>query len=159
MTRMPSCLTSKKPNSIFMAKSPLSTASQPPHRMTRLLLETRWLGQIALVLFLSMALLSYSPSDPCCTHAVQAKSIANWGGRAGSWTADLLFLWFGFSSWWRCAWLARRIVVGYQRITRTFAHDGAKTERARACAAHGLKRRHLDWYSSPAREWKRCGCG
>src|SRR5260363_149651 len=92
MTRMPSCLTSKKPNSIFMAKSPLSTASQPPHRMTRLLLETRWLGQIALVLFLSMALLSYSPSDPCWTHAVQAKSIANWGGRAGSWTADLLFL-------------------------------------------------------------------
>src|SRR5260364_63180 len=132
MTRMPSCLTSKKPNSIFMAKSPLSTASQPPHRMTRLLLETRWLGQIALVLFLSMALLSYSPSDPCWTHAVQAKSIANWGGRAGSWTADLLFLWFGFSSWWWCAWLARRIVVGYQRITRTFAQDGAKTERARA---------------------------
>src|SRR5260364_367227 len=132
MTRMPSCLTSKKPNSIFMAKSPLSTASQPPHRMTRLLLETRWLGQIALVLFLSMALLSYSPYDPCWTHVVQANTIANRGGRAGSWTADLLFLWFGFSSWWWCAWLARRIVVGYQRITRTFAQDGAKTERARA---------------------------
>src|SRR5260363_252960 len=127
MTRMPSCLTSKKPNSIFMAKSPLSTASQPPHRMTRLLLETRWLGQIALVLFLSMALLSDPPSDPCWTHEVQAKSIANWGGRAGSWTADLLFLWFGVSAGGWCAWLVRRIVVGDRRIARAVAPAGAET--------------------------------
>ncbi len=126
-----------------MAKSTLSTASPSPPRTPRLLLETRWLGQIALVLFLSMALISYSPSDPSWTHAVQTASVLNWGGRIGSWSADLLFLWFGFSSWWWCALLARRIVLGYRRITRAFAQDGAETEHARTGIRGG-------WIEAPA---------
>ncbi len=102
-----------------MTKSPVpAKTSNLPHRMSRLVIEVRWLLQLALGIFLLMVLLSYNPHDPSWTNEMQVSEIANWGGRVGAWTADILFLMFGFSSYCWAVLLTRRIVLGYQRIAR-----------------------------------------
>lgn len=118
-----------------MAKSPFSYSAQAlPRRISHLVVEIRWLLQLAGVFFLFMVLLSYSPLDPSWTHAVQANGIANWGGRVGAWTADILLLLFGFSAYWWAVWLGRRVVLGYWRIAPADgqADDLSKSPPARA---------------------------
>jgi S-DNA-T family DNA segregation ATPase FtsK/SpoIIIE len=101
-----------------MAKSTF-TASAPalPHRMSRLLIEIRWLVQVALAVFLLMILLSYNRHDPGWTHAVQVDRLVNWGGRVGAWTADVLLLLFGVSAYWWLVLVARMVARNYRRIT------------------------------------------
>ncbi|MCG1041601.1 DNA translocase FtsK 4TM domain-containing protein [Mycetohabitans sp. B8] len=107
-----------------MVKSTYSPGAQAlPHRLSRLLSEIRWLLQVALGLFLLMALVSYSRRDPSWTHAVQVDQIANWGGRVGAWTSDILLLLFGLSAYWWIVLLGRRIADNYRRITRHDALD------------------------------------
>ncbi|SAK58945.1 DNA translocase FtsK [Caballeronia ptereochthonis] len=102
-----------------MAKATYSASPQAlPHRMSRLFTEIRWILQVALGLFLVMALLSYSRKDPSWTHAVSVDHIANWAGRVGAYTSDILLLVFGLSSYWLIVLLARRIVANYRRITQ-----------------------------------------
>jgi len=43
----------------------------------------------AVALYLSASLITYSPSDPAWSHSETAKSIANAGGMAGAWFADV----------------------------------------------------------------------
>ncbi|SAK75080.1 cell division protein [Caballeronia fortuita] len=101
-----------------MAKATYSASPQAlPHRMSRLFTEIRWILQVALGLFLVMALLSYSRKDPSWTHAVGVDRIANWAGRVGAYTSDILLLVFGLSSYWLIVLLARRIVANYRKIT------------------------------------------
>jgi len=87
--------------------------------MSRLLTEIRWLIQVAVALFLMMALVSYRRHDPSWTHAIQVDRIANWGGRVGAWTADFLLLVFGLSAYWLVVVLVRRVAANYRRIART----------------------------------------
>jgi len=102
-----------------MAKATYSASPQAlPHRMSRLFTEIRWILQVALGLFLVMALLSYSRKDPSWTHAVSVDHIGNWAGRVGAYTSDILLLVFGLSSYWLVVLLARRIVANYRRITQ-----------------------------------------
>ncbi|HDR9367702.1 DNA translocase FtsK 4TM domain-containing protein [Burkholderia multivorans] len=109
-----------------MAKAPYSAQAQAlPHRMSKLLMEIRWILQVALCAFLVMALLSYSRRDPSWTHAAQVDHISNWAGRVGAWTADIALLLFGLSAYWLIVPLARRIAVNYRRITR---HDALADE-------------------------------
>ncbi|WP_342320276.1 DNA translocase FtsK [Burkholderia pseudomallei] len=104
-----------------MAKAPYTAQAQAlPHRMSRLLTEIRWILQVALLAFLLMALLSYSRHDPSWTHAAQVDHIANWAGRVGAWTADIMLLLFGLSAYWLIVLLGRRVAANYRRITR---HD------------------------------------
>jgi DNA segregation ATPase FtsK/SpoIIIE, S-DNA-T family len=101
-----------------MAKAPYSAHAQAlPHRMSRLFTEIRWILQVALCVFLTMALVSYSRRDPCWTHAAQVDHIANWAGRVGAWTSDILLLLFGLSAYWWIVLLARRIAANYRRLT------------------------------------------
>lgn len=107
-----------------MAKATYSASPQAlPHRMSRLFTEIRWILQVALGLFLVMALLSYSRKDPSWTHAVSVDHIANWAGRVGAYTSDILLLVFGLSSYWLIVLLARRIVANYRKITLPPAVD------------------------------------
>ncbi len=102
-----------------MAKATYSASPQAlPHRMSRLFTEIRWILQVALGLFLVMALLSYSRKDPSWTHAVSVDRISNWAGRVGAYTSDILLLVFGLSSYWLIVLLARRIIANYRRITQ-----------------------------------------
>ncbi len=106
-----------------MAKTTYSPGAQAlPHRMSRLFSEIRWLVQAALLLFLVMALVSYSRHDPSWTHAIQVDHLANWAGRVGAWTADMLFLLFGLSAYWWIVLLGRGVAGGYKRIAQP--HDG-----------------------------------
>ncbi|SAL62436.1 cell division protein [Caballeronia cordobensis] len=107
-----------------MAKATYSASPQAlPHRMSRLFTEIRWILQVALGLFLVMALLSYSRKDPSWTHAVSVDHIANWAGRVGAYTSDILLLVFGLSSYWLIVLLARRIIANYRKITQPPAVD------------------------------------
>ncbi|WP_321816770.1 MULTISPECIES: DNA translocase FtsK [unclassified Paraburkholderia] len=102
-----------------MAKAPFSAQAQAlPHRMSRLFTEIRWILQVALGVFLLMALISYSRRDPSWTHAAQVDHISNWAGRVGAWTSDILLLLFGLSAYWWVVILARHISKNYRRITR-----------------------------------------
>ncbi|KGW66147.1 DNA translocase FtsK [Burkholderia pseudomallei] len=108
-----------------MAKAPYTAQAQAlPHRMSRLLTEIRWILQVALLAFLLMALLSYSRRDPSWTHAAQVDHIANWAGRVGAWTADIMLLLFGLSAYWLVVLLGRRVAANYRRITRHDALPG-----------------------------------
>ncbi|WP_207003052.1 DNA translocase FtsK [Trinickia mobilis] len=107
-----------------MAKAPYSANAQAlPHRMSRLFTEIRWILQVALGVFLLMALVSYSRHDPSWTHAAQVDRIGNWAGRVGAWTSDILLLLFGLSAYWWVVLLARHISANYRRITRSEAPD------------------------------------
>ena len=101
-----------------MAKAPYSASAQAlPHRMSRLFTEIRWILQVALGVFLLMALVSYSTQDPSWTHSAQTDHIANWAGRVGARTSDIILLLFGLSSYWWIVLLARHISANYRRIT------------------------------------------
>ncbi|WP_116135705.1 DNA translocase FtsK [Trinickia diaoshuihuensis] len=102
-----------------MAKAPYSAPAQAlPHRMSRLFTEIRWILQVALCVFLVMALVSYSRHDPSWTHAAQVDRISNWAGRVGAWTSDILLLLFGLSTYWWVVLLVRRISANYRRLSR-----------------------------------------
>jgi DNA segregation ATPase FtsK/SpoIIIE, S-DNA-T family len=102
-----------------MAKAPFTAQAQAlPNRMSRLFTEIRWLLQVALGVFLLMALISYSRRDPSWTHAAQVDHISNWAGRVGAWTSDILLLLFGLSAYWWVVLLGRHISKNYKRITR-----------------------------------------
>ncbi|KVE34746.1 DNA translocase FtsK [Burkholderia sp. TSV86] len=124
-----------------MAKAPYTAQAQAlPHRMSRLLVEIRWILQVALLAFLLMALLSYSRSDPSWTHAAQVDHIANWAGRVGAWTADIMLLLFGLSAYWLVVLLGRRVAANYRRITRheTLADEPEKPGKSIGWLAEGF---------------------
>jgi S-DNA-T family DNA segregation ATPase FtsK/SpoIIIE len=89
-------------------------------RGSRLLAEARWIALVLLVVGLAAVLVSYDRNDPGFTNAASAARIANWGGGAGAWIADLLYFLFGFSAglWviFGASWVAR----GFSRL-----HGGA----------------------------------
>ncbi|MDR5853899.1 DNA translocase FtsK 4TM domain-containing protein [Caballeronia sp. LZ062] len=114
-----------------MAKASYSASPQAlPHRMSRLFTEIRWILQVALGLFLVMALISYSRKDPSWTHAVSVDHISNWAGRVGAYTSDILLLVFGLSSYWLVVLLGRRIVANYRRIAEPAAQASSDDEGA-----------------------------
>ncbi|WP_244848130.1 DNA translocase FtsK [Caballeronia sp. SL2Y3] len=114
-----------------MAKASYSASPQAlPHRMSRLFTEIRWILQVALGLFLVMALISYSRKDPSWTHAVSVDHISNWAGRVGAYTSDILLLVFGLSSYWLVVLLGRRIVANYRRIAEPAAQASSDDENA-----------------------------
>ncbi|GAB2909619.1 DNA translocase FtsK [Paraburkholderia jirisanensis] len=105
-----------------MAKATYSANAQAlPHRMSRLFTEIRWILQVAVGVFLVMALVSYSRRDPSWTHSALVDHISNWAGRVGAYTSDILLLLFGLSAYWWVVLLARRISANYRRITRNEA--------------------------------------
>ncbi|MFM0134717.1 DNA translocase FtsK [Caballeronia grimmiae] len=114
-----------------MAKASYSASPQAlPHRMSRLFTEIRWILQVALGLFLVMALISYSRKDPSWTHAVSVDRISNWAGRVGAYTSDILLLVFGLSSYWLVVLLGRRIIANYRRISEPAAQSSKNDEDA-----------------------------
>lgn len=69
---------------------------------------------VALSIFLLIALFTYHRSDPSWSHSINVKTVANAGGRAGAWIADLIFYitgYLGYSLPWMisfAAWLSFR---------------------------------------------------
>ena len=88
-----------------------------PRRLARLLLEARWIAMAVAFLYFVLILLSYNKADPGWSHANTVPAIANLGGKAGAWLADLLLFIFGFSAWWWGALFLRAVWRGWRRLT------------------------------------------
>jgi len=100
------------------------TAAQPlPEKIAALLQEARWLVLAVAALFIGLVLAGYSPGDPGWSHSAQTERIANPGGRAGAWLADLLLYLFGLSAWWCVLFLLFLVAWGYRRLDGVFSSD------------------------------------
>ncbi len=64
-----------------------------------MLREAGIIALVALLGYLFISLLTWSPVDPGPTHTGSAKEIVNTGGKVGAWISDLLFTVFGRVSW------------------------------------------------------------
>jgi len=91
-----------------------------PNRLVRLLSEARWLATAVALLYFVLILLSYNKADPGWSHENAVAHVANLGGRAGAWLADLLLFIFGFSAWWLCVCFTRAVYKGYRRLHSRF---------------------------------------
>jgi len=97
---------------------PANTARQPlPGRLSRLLMEARWIAMAVAFLYFVLILLSYNKGDPGWSHANAVPKIANLGGKAGAWLSDLLLFIFGFSAWWWGVIFLRGVWKGWRRLT------------------------------------------
>lgn len=87
-------------------------------RFARLVRESWWLVVVAALLWLALILATYARTDQGWSYSGTGGPIANKGGVAGAWLADLLLYLFGFSAWW---WVVAGIVLviaGYRRLGR-----------------------------------------
>ncbi|MDP3672610.1 MAG: DNA translocase FtsK 4TM domain-containing protein [Telluria sp.] len=110
--------TSPPPSQSYTRKA---TVRQPlPNRLVRLLSEARWIALAVLLIYFAMILLSYSKLDPGWSHENLVPKVANLGGRAGAWMADLMLFIFGFSAWWWCVCLLRLVWKGYRELNQKF---------------------------------------
>jgi DNA segregation ATPase FtsK/SpoIIIE-like protein len=75
--------------------NPVSRAGFTPENRRFLL----YLGGLAACGFTTLALASYSPTDPAFSRRSSVEEIANWCGRSGAALADVLYQLFGYSSW------------------------------------------------------------
>jgi DNA segregation ATPase FtsK/SpoIIIE, S-DNA-T family len=85
-------------------------------RFARLVRESWWLIVVAVFVWLSLILATYTKTDPGWWYSGTGAPIANKGGVAGAWLADLLLNLFGVSAWW---WVVAGVVLvvgGYRRI-------------------------------------------
>ena len=90
------------------------TALSP--RFARLVRESWWLIVVAAFIWLALVLLTYTRDDPAWSTSGVGAPIANKGGVAGAWLADLLFYLFGVSAWWWVVAGVVLVVAGYRRI-------------------------------------------
>ncbi|MDR1967938.1 MAG: DNA translocase FtsK 4TM domain-containing protein, partial [Burkholderiaceae bacterium] len=70
---------------------------------------------LALIIFMTLALLSYSPQDAAWSTSGAGPSVHNWAGKLGAWLADLAYVLLGFSAWWCVAASLRAWVVSVLR--------------------------------------------
>jgi S-DNA-T family DNA segregation ATPase FtsK/SpoIIIE len=56
----------------------------------------------ALGVFFALCLISYDPADPALSAASNIQNVSNFAGRVGAYTADVLFITFGVSSYFLC---------------------------------------------------------
>jgi len=97
-----------------------SAARKPPRKplppkIAALLRESWWLLLVGAALYLVLILFTYSRSDPGWSQASGAE-VANAGGKAGAWMADILLFVFGLSAWWWVFFLLAAVVWGYRRL-------------------------------------------
>ena len=59
------------------------------------------------LLFLVLAMFSFSAKDPSWSGSGLSLWVANWMGLVGAWLADILYFCFGFSAWWLVAVMGR----------------------------------------------------
>ncbi len=85
-------------------------------RFARLVREAWWLVIVAAFIWLALILATYSRSDPGWSFSGTGAPIANKGGVAGAWLADLLLYLFGLSAWWWVVAGVVLVVAGFRRI-------------------------------------------
>jgi len=94
-----------------------------PEKIASLLREARWLVAAVAAAYIALILWGFDKADPGWSHSALVERIANPGGRAGAWIADLLLYVFGLSAWWWVAMLAFLVASGYHRLNAVFGGD------------------------------------
>jgi S-DNA-T family DNA segregation ATPase FtsK/SpoIIIE len=84
----------KTPNS-----TPSASGDNAPALPLRILREGALIGLVALCLYLLMALVTYSSTDPGWSRTAAGSEIINAGGRFGAWLADAFLSLFGYMSY------------------------------------------------------------
>lgn len=110
----------KQSASTTYTRNPAAPRQPLPNRLVRLLNEARWIAFCFAFLYFVMILLSYHKADPGWSHESLVPRVANLGGRAGAWLADLLLFIFGFSAWWWCICFGLLVWRGYRRLSEKF---------------------------------------
>ena len=87
-----------------------------PPKIAALLRESWWLLLVGAALYLVLILFTYRKSDPGWSHQASDSLVANAGGKAGAWIADILLYVFGLSAWWWVFLLLAAVVWGYRRL-------------------------------------------
>lgn len=100
----------------------LHTSTTSSSRSRSLLSEAALVFNSALLLAVTLFLITYNPNDPSWSHAVQANTIHNAGGQLGAWFSDLLLFIFGLSAYWWCVLLLHHLLTRWKRL-RQHAHD------------------------------------
>ena len=94
-----------------------------PRKVSELLREVGLIVLLAVIVFLALALATYSPDDPGPTHTGHSGGdIANLGGRVGAWFADLMFAVCGRSAY---LFLLLLCALGWRIHRRREARYGA----------------------------------
>ncbi|MBK6868126.1 MAG: DNA translocase FtsK 4TM domain-containing protein [Burkholderiales bacterium] len=90
--------------------------ARPPRvGASRFLQEVMLVLGLALIIFLVMALASYSPQDAAWSTSGAGGPVHNWAGKLGAWLADLAYVLLGFSAWWCVAVALRAWLAGTVR--------------------------------------------
>ncbi len=90
--------------------------ARPPRAgASRFLQEVMLVLGLALIIFLVMALASYSPQDAAWSTSGAGGPVHNWAGKLGAWLADLAYVLLGFSAWWCVAVALRAWLAGTVR--------------------------------------------
>jgi S-DNA-T family DNA segregation ATPase FtsK/SpoIIIE len=119
------------------------------------------LALLALI-FWSLALVSYAPSDAAwsTSGAVSSAATANRGGRVGAWLADASYFAFGFSAWWCVAAGAGAWLSSLARWIRTGQPNAQSLKKDTMLFL--LRQRILFWFgltlllgASAGLEWSR----
>jgi len=87
-------------------------AKAPRSGTARFVQEVMLVLGLAFIIFLAMALASYSPLDAAWSTSGADGPVRNWAGKLGAWLADLAYVLLGFSAWWCVAAAARAWLVG-----------------------------------------------
>ena len=98
-----------------MARAEKSTAPLPA-KLAGLVREAKWLGLVALALYLLLIFVTYDRADPGWSHSGTGAPVRNAGGAVGAGLADILLYLFGVSAYWWAALSVYVVVWGYRRL-------------------------------------------
>ncbi len=104
-------------------RAPSLNTAPLPEKIAALVHEARWLVAAVAAAYLALILWGFDRGDPGWSHAALVDRIANPGGRAGAWLADILLYIFGLSAWWWVGLLAFLVAWGYRRLNALFGGD------------------------------------
>ncbi len=104
-----------------------SGAAAPRPGVHRFAQEVVLVLGLALIIFLAMALASYSPQDAAWSTSGTSGAVRNWAGKLGAWIADLSYVLLGFSAWWCVAVAVRAWVAGVLRWMNGAARPAVAT--------------------------------
>src|SRR3954463_13912696 len=92
------------------------TVAPLPAKLAGLVREAKWLGLVALAVYLLLVFSTFHRADPGWAHRAGAASVRNAGGLVGALVADFLLYLFGVSAYWWIALCLYLVVWGYRGL-------------------------------------------
>jgi S-DNA-T family DNA segregation ATPase FtsK/SpoIIIE len=99
-----------------MAAAEKSSGAPLPAKLAGLLREAKWLGVVALAVYLLLIFATFHRDDPGWSHSATGALTRNAGGAFGAWLSDVLLYLFGISAYWWVALCIYVVVWGYRRL-------------------------------------------